>query len=701
MIVSILFCSLLSVDRPDLLIADFEGNDYGEWKTTGEAFGSAPARGTLPGQMPVSGFEGRGLVNTFLGGDGPVGTLTSPPFRIERDYIRFLIGGGGWENQTSLRLLVDGRIVRQSTGRQTDAGGTEELALTGWDVRDLAGQSAVIEILDQATGGWGHINVDNIAQTDRKPSSLLMPRERTMVINHRYLLLPIKNNAPRRKLTLSVPKQTLVSLEIELADGDPDWWAFVPVEDWRGQSLRMQVDQLAEDSRGLEQIEFSDQIRSQTPLYAEKHRPQFHFSSQRGWNNDPNGLSYFRGEYHLFYQHNPVGWNWGNMHWGHAVSKDLVHWEEVGDTLWPDRHGAMFSGSGVVDHANTSGLGEPNRPAHVLLYTAWGQPTRPDVQSIAYSTDGRSYTKYAGNPVLPQITPGNRDPKVFWHGPTNRWVMVLYVEEPKGTHLIEVLHSTNLKQWTSASRLPGFFECPDLFPLPLDGDRSRMKWVITAADSDYMVGSFDGVTFRPETPKLKGHRGRGFYAAQTFSDLPASDGRIIQMGWLQAPSPGMPFNQAMSLPLELGLVSTADGPRLTWKPVAELQKLRDRRVDRAQASQEGADLYEWEFVWEDGDAPIEFDCRGARGKIDPRRHELVLLDHRVTLPTTTARQHSLRVFGDRTTLELFLDDGQVYVPFPFIPDPNHRQVDIRPAKEGETKVLVDQLYMLRSAWDRP
>ena len=306
--------------------------------------------------------------------------------------------------------------------------------------------------------------------------------------------------------------------------------------------------------------------------YREPLRGQFHFSSRRGWNNDPNGLVFYDGEYHLFYQHNPYGWGWGNMHWGHAVSSDLVHWQELGDALAPDPLGPMFSGSAVVDWKNTSGFGKPGQPAQVLIYTAAGDPT---VQCIAFSTDGRNYAKFSGNPVVKQITGGNRDPKVIWHEPTQKWVMTLYVEQNR-VHTIQFLSSPNLKDWTRMSHTDGFFECPDFFELPVDGDAANRKWVLTAASSEYMVGTFDGTTFTPETPKLPGHRGRGFYAAQTFSDIPSEDGRRIQIGWFQTETPGMPFNQSMTIPLELKLTATLEGPRLTWTPVKELASLRAR-----------------------------------------------------------------------------------------------------------------------------
>jgi len=518
----------------DLLVADFEGEDYGGWKTTGHAFGPGPARGTLPGQMPVEGFQGKGLVNSFYQGDGAVGTLTSPPFKIERRFLSFLIGGGKDSENTCMNLLINGRPVRNATGPNDRPGGSEALAPESWDVSEFAGRTAIIQIVDRATGGWGHINVDHLVQTDRKPPGLIAHAKREFRIEKRYLNLPIKNGAPKRAVTTFVDGRVAVKNDLELANAEPDWWAPMDVSAWRGKNVTLQVDQLPEDSAALSATEQSDAIKGGENLYREPLRGQFHFSSRRGWNNDPNGLVFFHDEYHLFYQHNPYGWGWGNMHWGHAVSRDLVHWQELGDILAPDELGPMFSGSAVVDWANTSGLGQPGKPAQVLFYTAAGNSA---VQCLASSTDGRTYAKSGGNPVVRQFTPGNRDPKVIWHEPTKKWVMTLYVETNK-VHTIHFLSSPNLRDWTVMSQSEGFYECPDFFELPVDGDAAKKKWVLTAASSEYRIGRFDGTKFTPETRKLPGHRGQGFYAAQTFSDIPASDGRRIQIGWFQTETKG-------------------------------------------------------------------------------------------------------------------------------------------------------------------
>ncbi|MCF7675135.1 MAG: glycoside hydrolase family 32 protein [Akkermansiaceae bacterium] len=687
----------------DILIADFEGADYGAWKTTGEAFGSGPAQGTLPGQMSVAEFQGKGLVNSFHQGDGSTGTLTSPEFKITRKFLGFLIGGGGWPGKTCINLLVDGSPVRTATGPNTQPGGSESLQPGQWEVGEFSGKMAVLQIVDEATGGWGHLNVDQIVQTDRKQPGLVANAERQFKITQRYLNIPIKKGAGKHEVTVLVDGRVEVKNVIELAGAEPDWWAFMDVSAWRGKTLTLRVDKLLENSPVLAMIEQSDTLKGAEKLYREPLRGQFHFSPRRGWNNDPNGLVFFNGEYHLFFQHNPYGWDWGNMHWGHAVSRDLVHWQELPDALAPDAFGPMFSGGAVVDWANTSGFGKPGHPAQVLFYTAAGNPT---VQCLAYSTDGRNYTKFAGNPIVKQITGGNRDPKVIWHEPTKKWVMCLYVEL-NGVHTIHFLSSPDLKAWTYMSKTDGLFECPEFYELPVDGDAANRKWVLTAASGEYMVGSFDGTSFTPETAKLPGPSGNCCYAAQTFSDLPKTDGRRIQIGWLRTETPGMPFNQSMSIPQELKLISTPDGPRQTWTPVKELAVLRAKSHKSGPFTLEAggtnplskvnAELIELRAEFDPGDAEeVVFTVRGATVSYDARKQELNVNGLRAPAPLRDGRQR-LTIFCDRTGLEVFASDGLTYVPVSFHPPAADLTLGLQ-AKGGTVKMNSLEVHELRSAW---
>lgn len=303
-----------TTEEADISISDFEDKTYGAWKTSGNAFGPAPAQGTLPNQMNVEGFHGHGLVNTYYNGDASTGTLTSPEFKIERSYITFLIGGGKDLQKTCLQLLIDGKPVRTATGPNDKPGGSERLDQSFWDVQEFIGQTATIQIIDQATGGWGHINVDNLIQTNHKPPLLLKNVKRSFTAEKRLLNIPIQNGAPKRIVTLFVDGEKIVANEIELADHTANWFAPLDISQWKGKQITLQVNQLMEDSTALSSIEQADTPKDIDSLYQEPLRGQFHFSPQHGWNNDPNGMTYYKGEYHLFFQHNPYGWNWGNMH---------------------------------------------------------------------------------------------------------------------------------------------------------------------------------------------------------------------------------------------------------------------------------------------------------------------------------------------------------------------------------------------------
>jgi fructan beta-fructosidase len=701
--------------QPDIVVADFEGETYGDWMATGEAFGSGPAHGALPGQMAVTGFEGKGLVNSFHGGDRSTGTLTSPEFRIERHYLKFLIGGGGWEGKTCMNLVIGGQVVRTATGPNTQPGGSEKLELSGWDVAEFSGKTARLVIVDDAKGGWGHINIDQIAQTDTAPpvaTKLIADASREVMAAKRWLQFPVKTGANKRVVNVSVDGKLERRFDIELADGEPDWWAPLDVSEWGGKKVTVVVNHLPEGSKALDSLRQADEFIGAENLYHEPLRPQLQFSPKRGWTNDPNGLVYYKGEYHLFFQHNPYGAVWGNMHWGHATSRDLIHWQEHGEALYPDDMGPMFSGSAVVDWKNTSGSGKDGEPPMVLIYTAAGKPT---VQCLAFSTDGRRFTKFADNPVLKQITPGNRDPKVMWHEPTKQWVLTLYVGlpgeagpdgKPKPIHTVHFFTSPNLKDWTLRSVSQGLFECPDFFELPVDGDAAKKKWVLTAASSEYFVGAFDGEKFTPETPKLPGQRGRGFYAAQTFSDTP--DHRRIQIGWGQDPAPGMPFNQLQAFPCELTLRSAPEGPRLAWQPIKELESLRtnSHRVGQFELKEQApnplADVHgELLEVRADftptAQSELLLKVRGVPIRYDATKQEIAVGPLRAPAPLIAGHQR-LIILTDRTNFTVWASDGLTFVPFPVIAKPAELSVEAS-VTGGSVTFQNLEAHELKSIWE--
>ena len=397
---------------------------------------------------------------------------------------------------------------------------------------------------------------------------LMQAGELKIKIDKKYLNLPVSHQVERAPMTLRADGMEDYSFQIRLAQSQPDYWVFCDMSRYQGKELRISY---PGDNARLELIYQADEIAGQDSLYRESNRPQVHYTQRRGWNNDPNGLLYYDGEYHLFYQHNPYEREWENMHWGHAVSRDLIHWTELQEALYPDEHGTMFSGSAVIDYKNTSGFGKEGVPPMVAIYTAASSDRQ--VQCIAYSLDkGRTWTKYAENPVIDSKDKWNsvdtRDPKVFWFEPIKKWVMALNERDGHS-----IYHSDDLKHWDYQSHITGFWECPELFELPVDGNPDNKKWVMYGASGTYMIGEFDGYKFTPEAGKYYYTNG-SIYAAQTYTNIPESDGRRIQIGWGRIAHPGMPFNGCMLIPTSLSLKTTSEGIRLFSTPIKEFDQLQ-------------------------------------------------------------------------------------------------------------------------------
>jgi fructan beta-fructosidase len=326
--------------------------------------------------------------------------------------------------------------------------------------------------------------------------------------------------------------------------------------------------------------------------YKEQYRPRFHFSPAINWCNDPNGLVYNNGEYHLFYQHNPFGNVWGHMTWAHAVSKDLVHWKHLPIAI-PEEDGIMiFSGTCVADKNNTSGFGKNGKAPMVAVYTGHIENVNQS-QHIAYSTDnGISWTKYDKNPVLDLHKKDFRDPKIFWYEPKKYWVMALMFPVE---HFVQFYSSNNLKEWNHLSDFgpagdtSGVWECPDLTQVPVEGMPGKKKWVLQTsqnASMQYFVGEFDGTTFINENPVNKIVRpdyGPDYYAAIAYNQLPASH-LPTAIGWLNNWNyandiPVTPWKGAMSLPRNLSVKKVNHEWMLLQKPVAALQTLRTKALE--------------------------------------------------------------------------------------------------------------------------
>lgn len=696
MAVAALGLSAVAAASQDIVLADFEGEDYGDWVATGTALGQGPAKGTLPNQMPVSGYIGERLANSFHDGDRSVGTLTSPEFRIERKFITFYVGGGKFPGRTCVNLIVDGRIARTVAGENDRPGGSERLLWRVWDVSSMLGKAARIQAVDQVRQGWGHITLDHIVMTDDRTGGTL---QKEFAVAKRYLNLPVKNGASKRRTRMFVDGQVVREFEIELAERTPDFWVFLDLTPFAGKKAVVEVEGLARGSHVLDQIGQADEIRGAENLYREKLRPQFHFTSRRGWNNDSNGLVFHKGLWHLYYQHNPYGVQWGNMHWGHAVSEDLVHWKELPIAIYPQRFDDwVFSGSAVVDVNDTSGFGRGGEPVIVAAYTSTGRG-----ECIVYSNDdGRTFTEFEGNPV---VRHAGRDPKVIWYGSGQHWVMALY-DEADNKRAIVFYTSQDLKKWEFASRIDGFFECPEIFELPVEGEEGRRRWVLYAADGDYLIGSFDGRTFMPESGKHRFSHGNCFYASQTYSNVPPEDGRRVQIAWGRVEIPGMPFNQMMLFPVELTLRPTGEGIRMFARPVREIERLREKTcnwkdVEISSGSDpigpvEGELMHIQATLRPAGAAKCGFTVRGMPVTFDVAAGRLSCLDKTASLSLIDGVIR-LELLVDRTSIEIFANDGQVYMPMGVILPEDNKSVRVL-AEGGPIKVESLDIHLLKSAW---
>ncbi|WP_301926403.1 DUF4980 domain-containing protein [Ferruginibacter sp.] len=526
----------------------------------------------------------------------------------------------------------------------------------------------------------------------------------------KYLVLPVKNGASKRNIEIWVDGVNTRFFDIELAEGTPDWYAYLQIDQWKGKEVELRVDKVSNGSKVFTPIVQSD-VDTNANTYKEKLRAQFHFSPKRGWTNDPNGMVYYNGEYHLFYQHNPYGRGWGNMTWGHAVTKDLIHWKDLGDALHPDQGGPVFSGGAVVDSNNTIGFSKDGKPAMVMFHTGargWGQ-------YMSWSTDGRNFQTF-DRAVVPRINKDNRDPKVVWYEPTKKWVMVIWVERGNNEqHSMQFLTSPDLKNWTKASTVMGgvgndryLFECPEFYELPVEGMPGVKKWILTGANTQYAIGTFDGTTFTPEQQRLQEQHGRDFYAPQTFSNVP--DGRRIEIGWWRTNTEkdDMTFNQSMSLPLEHKLVQTPEGVRLTRMPVKEVEGLRSKayKLGKLSVKENGSnplkniniELAELHIDVEPGKAsevvldirgvPVVYNVAGKELQVDGVKASVALINGRL----------SLVVYADRTGLEIFANKGLVFMPININLADSNRTLSLS-AKGGTAKITNLDVYELKSIWE--
>ncbi|TVR29266.1 MAG: glycoside hydrolase family 32 protein [Balneolaceae bacterium] len=491
--------------------------------------------------------------------------------------------------------------------------------------------------------------------------------------------------------------------------------------------------------------------------FQERYRPQYHYTPRINWMNDPNGLVYYEGKYHLFHQYNPFGNTWGYMSWNHAVSEDLVHWEHrpVAIPYGKEEEEGIFSGGALVDHNNTSGFGDGTRAPLIAVYTS--HYTRPDgstwqAQSLAYSIDGgETFTKYEGNPVLEYEDPDFRDPNVMWDEKTEQWVMVVALPQQ---HKVQFYASDNLKEWEflsdfgPAGAVGGIWECPDLFPLAVDGDPNNIRWVLHVdmnpgaiaggSGSQYFIGEWTGTEFiADETISdgevIWGDYGTDFYAAITWTDIPEEDGRRMWVGWMNNWNyaneiPTHPWRSAMSIPRSIHLITIDDEIKVIQRPVEELQVLRDSHVSLNNSEISGARSLAGEGI--SGKAyeilveldPGDSETVGLKLRAGDDEETLVGYDA-VNGTVFVDRTHSgqddfndgfaqrndaparlidgkvkLHIFVDWSSVEVFVNDGEAVITNRIFPDPESSDV-ILFSEGGNAGLAGLDFWSLKSIWN--
>ena len=488
--------------------------------------------------------------------------------------------------------------------------------------------------------------------------------------------------------------------------------------------------------------------------YDQPYRPKFHFTSLKNWINDPNGMLFYNGEYHLFFQHNSLGNGWGNMTWGHAVSKDMVHWTQLPHAILPFGNGYPFSGTGVVDHNNSLGKQAGDTKTLVLMYS-YALDTRPRFgvlpppnennyyQAIAYSSDSGRTVKLLndGAPVIPNqgrdVDPlgTERDPKLFWHEPSKKWVTVLWLGESSGGH-VRIFTSDDLQDWTVASDLvrPWAHECINLVELPVLDEAGKplggTKWLLHDGGFHYEIGSFDGKEFKGEQP-MKTHKLGDWNAAQTFNNSP--DGRTVIIGWLvRAPfyKKQMPFSEQLTFPATMELRKAGNEYRLFRWPIKEIEslyaksfELKNVNVSEANAKLSGMDAECVDLSMEfepRGDEDLVLNIRGSTLTYSPTNNTMRFISSEVaankiasagkspeelkrfrldeyTLPDALKNGVvKLRILVDRGSIEIFLNEGETVLTHSVISELDNKSISIT---GGDAAIKSLEAHELKSSWD--
>lgn len=555
----------------------------------------------------------------------------------------------------------------------------------------------------------------------------------------KFLLLHVQENAPEGKVNIIVNNQFQLdqSINVRLARERVDYYVPLDLSAYAGKTISIDITGMPSSSLCWKEIKVSDTFDSSN---REKFRSVYHHTPVYGWMNDPNGMFYKDGVYHLYFQYNPYGSMWGNMTWGHSTSTDLVHWTDEGTPIVADAWGTIFSGSCVVDKDNTAGFG---KGAVIAFYTSakpspWGDV---QAQSMAYSLDnGKTFTKYEHNPILTSSERDFRDPKVFWYAPGKHWVMMLAVGQE-----IQIYSSPNLKDWKKESSFGtmqgahgGVWECPDLVEVPVEGTKEK-KWVLICninpggpfggSATQYFVGHFDGKVFVNESPTLTKWMdwGKDNYATVTWSNAPA--GRCIALGWMSNWQyannvPTTQYRSTNTIARDLTLYKVDEELYLRSKPSAEIEKARGKKINLPAFKVSGIHeveslltdnngAYELDMTIENaGSSKIAFSLVNGKGEKVSMYYDVVrkqfVMDRSVSgvvdfsrdfpavtvAPVDNTDTIHLRLFVDRSSIEAFGEDGKFVMTNLVFPAEPYNKLIFESEENGYTVKSLD-VYRLQ------
>lgn len=521
----------------------------------------------------------------------------------------------------------------------------------------------------------------------------------------KYIILPVSRFAQKKSLEFYNNGELIYDLDFEIDYINPEFEFYINVERFNG--MKIELKSVPEIDLSIKK---SNVGYTNIDSYDVKYRPWFHFTVKSGWLNDPNGLVYINGQYHMFFQHNPVSCKWGNMHWGHAVSNDLLHWNELDCTLYPDELGTMYSGSAIVDKKNVTGLKVNDNDVILLFYTAAGGSSKLSkgkrfTQCLAYSTDnGSTFVKYDKNPIIGHIASCNRDPKVIYHSLSDTYIMALYLEDNK----FALLSSKNMLDWNIIQEvnLKEERECPDFYPLALDGDDKNIKWVLSGASDRYAIGSFDGDTFKIETETQRLHFGSNSYASQTWSNI--NDNRCIRIAWNTFEIPSGQFNQSMTTPCEMSLKTISNIIYLCANPVRELELLhkntisfKDIRISSAQAYKVDLNARHYDVnlkICDIEQTVFNINVFGMQINCNTIQNQLSINKSIAPLENISG-VINLRILIDKTGVEIYINDGQAFVSSGFIMDYNINRMEIE-ATDKNITVEILKISEMKNIWKR-